>query len=119
MVQTTVNLPPIKRVDVITGGISLGNSTIGIDVRYLIAEGRCEVRIRYWFRIKLGFKVITINASTEWQDCEDGITTAIALAHKYDAPEIQICDPNNHVTDERFYAVQHKLNTEEGREVEL
>lgn len=110
MVQTTEKLPPIRRVDVITGAIGLGNSTIGVSVRYLIAEGRCEIRIQYWFRLTLGFKTITISASTEWQGCDDGIATAIALAEKFDASEIQLCDPDAQITDARFENMRQKMN---------
>ena len=70
----------VRRVKAISGGINVGNSAIGVSVRYLVGEDRCEINVRYWFRLKVFRKTITISASTGWQGCEDGIATAFALA---------------------------------------
>jgi len=95
-----MNDPVFKRVDVITGETDINLGVIGVSTRYVVAEDRCEVRIRFWFRIKLEFKTITISKTLNWVGCEEGLETAIALAKKFDADEIELHDPEGLISSE-------------------
>lgn len=112
MAQKHAENVPIRRVPAISGGVTIGDSSIGITVRYLVGEGRCEINVRYWFRLKIFRKTITFSASTGWQGCEDGIAAALALTEKFEADEIELCDPDGHVSDDLIDSVRQKIRDE-------
>jgi len=112
MAQRQIENIVFRRVKAASGGITIGNSTIGITVRYLVGKGRCEINVRYWLRLKLHGKTITISASTGLLGCEDGIAAALALAEKFEASEIELCDPNGHVSDALIEDVKQKMVVE-------
>lgn len=95
-----------NRVDHISSGIGVDCGFIGVNVRYLIAEGRCEVRVQFWFKLKVGFRTITITKTLDWMGCVEGLAAAVALAEKFEIDQIELCDPEGLVPEEAIEEVR-------------
>ena len=109
MVKQPTEATTVRRVKTISGGMTVRNSVIGVSVRYHVGKDRCEAKVRYWFRLKIFRKTIIMSASTGWQGCEDGFAIALALADKFEAEEIQLCDPEGHLSESIIEDVRQKV----------
>jgi len=102
-----------QRVDTITGGGGVNLGFVGVRARYVVGQGRCEVKIDFWFRLKVGFQTITISKTLGWMGCDEGLATALALAQRFDVNQIELCDPDDQVSEEAISRANRTLD--EGR----
>ena len=106
--------PKIERVGEFSDEIGVNLGFIGMRARYLVTEGRFEVQISYWFRLDIGFKTITIRNSMGWVGCEEGVATALALAEKFELDRIELCDPDNQVSERDILTAKSKFQASKG-----
>jgi len=93
----------VHRVPVIRGGASIDHGFLGIDVRWSISKEHCEMRVTVWFTVKVGFSSIRMSSMSEWMGCDECLNVAKALALKFAVEQLEVCDPDILLTEERIF----------------